>query len=421
MVTVYFGGQDSFGNRGCEALIRANVATLAEVLPATRFLVPSRDAQRDAQQWPASAALGVEFVPAESIPGRLRWWSRARRVLPPLGAWRPPLPVSGSTREMLGRSELFVMTGGDIISLDYGLESLYFWMSVCEQAMAAGARTVLLGASVGPFDADARVEARMRQFLRRFDLITVRETSSLDYLQRLGVAAELVADPAFCLEPEAPREPLAVPVLQGSGALLGFNVSPVIEKFRATPQARRELFDEVVSFLALVTQVRGDRVLLVPHVDPFSADGAYNSDSLYMGRVLQALRERGIGPERAGLLPATLNAAELKGLIAGCDFFMGGRTHATIAALSMRVPTTSIAYSVKAKGINKDLFGHLDFVLETPQVSGKTLGQHYDALRARAPEVRARLDASLPLWRQRARRSATLVATLMEEPEGGKR
>ena len=48
---------------------------------------------------------------------------------------------------------------------------------------------------------------------------------------------------------------------------------------------------------------------------------------------------------------------ELKGYIARCRFFIGARTHATIAAYSSQVPTLVVGYSVKAKGIARDLFG----------------------------------------------------------------
>lgn len=41
--------------------------------------------------------------------------------------------------------------------------------------------------------------------------------------------------------------------------------------------------------------------------------------------------------------------------------FAGARTHSTIAALSSGVPTLSFAYSIKATGINRDLFGHTDY------------------------------------------------------------
>ena len=52
---------------------------------------------------------------------------------------------------------------------------------------------------------------------------------------------------------------------------------------------------------------------------------------------------------------------------------MGARTHATIAAYSTGVPTLVIGYSVKARGIAKDLFGTEDgFVLPVQTLSGST-------------------------------------------------
>ena len=50
-------------------------------------------------------------------------------------------------------------------------------------------------------------------------------------------------------------------------------------------------------------------------------------------------------------------APELKFIISKCSFFVGARTHATIAAYSSCVPTLVVGYSVKARGIARDLFG----------------------------------------------------------------
>jgi colanic acid/amylovoran biosynthesis protein len=55
--------------------------------------------------------------------------------------------------------------------------------------------------------------------------------------------------------------------------------------------------------------------------------------------------------------PHQFNASQIKYVISNLRFFIGARTRATIAALSSGIPTVSIAYGVKAKGINKDLFG----------------------------------------------------------------
>lgn len=41
----------------------------------------------------------------------------------------------------------------------------------------------------------------------------------------------------------------------------------------------------------------------------------------------------------------------IKGIIGRCDFFIGSRMHACIAALSQKIPTAAVAYSKKFKGV----------------------------------------------------------------------
>jgi polysaccharide pyruvyl transferase WcaK-like protein len=41
----------------------------------------------------------------------------------------------------------------------------------------------------------------------------------------------------------------------------------------------------------------------------------------------------------------------IKGIVGRCDFFIGSRMHACIAALSQKIPTAAVAYSKKFKGV----------------------------------------------------------------------
>ena len=54
------------------------------------------------------------------------------------------------------------------------------------------------------------------------------------------------------------------------------------------------------------------------------------------------------------------NCMEIKGIISKCRFFIGARTHSTIAAYSTCVPTLAVGYSIKARGIARDIFGTED-------------------------------------------------------------
>jgi polysaccharide pyruvyl transferase WcaK-like protein len=170
--------------------------------------------------------------------------------------------------------------------------------------------------------------------------------------------------------------------------------------------AGRSLIDECAAFIRRVLAETGLSVALLPHVDPL--DGAVeNSDSAYMGALLTALG----GPQRRlELVRRGLNAAQLKYLVGRSRFLIAARTHATIAGWSQHVPSASIAYSIKARGLNQDLFDSLDYVLDTPKVDRDTLWASLQRLTEREADLRALLQERIPRWRTKAARSADLLA-----------
>ena len=55
--------------------------------------------------------------------------------------------------------------------------------------------------------------------------------------------------------------------------------------------------------------------------------------------------------QRATVLPNPSSSCDAKGIISRCDFFVGTRMHACIAALSSEVPVCAIAYSKKTSEV----------------------------------------------------------------------
>lgn len=405
----YFAGQNNFGNRGCEALVRSIVGIVETRFAGASFLCPSHRIDLDEAQWLESKTAGVEFVDAPPFSNTLRWWSRACKVLPPLeGIYRPQFSIDRSSAASISAADALIMTGGDVVSLDYGVASLYFWANFVERAIDLGKPAVLWGASVGPFSSKPHVEREMLKHLKLYSAITVRETSSYEYLRNLGLEnVQLVADPAFTMTPQA--FDVSELTFQKNPNVLGLNVSPLIRGYRGDKSSKLSLDRDVVDFIKDVVEKTDMSVLLVPHVDPLDGSSV-NSDSAYMKGLLEQLP--GL-QDRVRLAPRNLNAAQLKYLISHCRFFIGARTHATIGAFSTGVPTISIAYSVKAKGINKDLFGDTRFVLDTPKVSRSSL---HDALRLLIREedaTRAMLKDRIPVFRVNAAKAVDALAVAL--------
>ena len=146
---------------------------------------------------------------------------------------------------------------------------------------------------------------------------------------------------------------------------------------------------------------------LIPHVM-----WNYNDDRL----TLQELYRGFEANERVLLFP-DLSCQKLKYIISQCKAFIGARTHATIAAYSSCVPTLVVGYSVKARGIARDLFGTEDKyvlpvqALENPQ----ELIQAYDWMMEREGEIRDRLKAVMPAYCARAKAAGDEIRKIWAE------
>jgi len=411
----YLAGQTQFGNRGCEALTRTVISTLSERFADASFLVPATNPDLDGAQWPQMGQCGAEFVRTNSTPFVIKWWNRAIRIAPwikPL--WEPAYKLPAIAASDIAKCDAVVMIGGDMITLDYGPGSLFIWSGFMDAARRAGYPTMLFAASISPFK-DPVFEKYMASHLKRYSVITLRESESLAYVRSLGVEnAVLVADPAFCLNPE-PFD-LPSPFTPGGPGVLGFNITPILEESWQRAGIKADLVEEAVAFLKRVLAETDLSIALIPHVD--ALDGSlYNSDSSTLERLLAGL---GGSSQRVAKIAKGLNTAQCKHLIGSCCYFMGGRTHSTIAAWSRGVPTTTFAYSTKANGLNKDLFGSLDYVLQTPQIRRDTLWTAFARLVEHEQAIRALLADRIPEWRRRAALSADMLADFLgKKPAAG--
>ena len=105
------------------------------------------------------------------------------------------------------------------------------------------------------------------------------------------------------------------------------------------------------------------------------------------------------------LVSPEYNAAETKWIISQMAFFAGARTHSTIAALSSGIPTLSFAYSIKALGINRDIFGHTDYCLEPTDLDAEGTASRVISMLDDSATIRSDLAGRIP-GVQRAAQSA---------------
>jgi polysaccharide pyruvyl transferase WcaK-like protein len=88
-------------------------------------------------------------------------------------------------------------------------------------------------------------------------------------------------------------------------------------------------------------------LLLIPHT--FAAHGHVESDPDACAEVFTALAP--VYKGRIQMIAGEYDQHAIKGIVGRCDFFIGSRMHACIAALSQKIPTAAVAYSKKFKGV----------------------------------------------------------------------
>lgn len=240
----------------------------------------------------------------------------------------------------------------------------------------SGKKVVLWGASIGEEDL---TEGKLRS-LKDFDAIFTRESLTYELLKNKEANRKIFLnpDPAFCMEREN------VEMISGftKDNTLGLNVSPLVESYN--PQITAVTDDFIKHVLDNTTL----RIILVPHV---VEDG--NNDYEYMLRFYEKYKSSG----RVAILPADLNAKQYKGYISKVRFFVGARTHATIAAYSSGVPTAVLGYSVKSRGIAKDLFSEEFCVVNSRTLdSAEPVIEAFNTLVEKEQEIKETLMQKIP-------------------------
>ena len=391
---ILLAGNGSYLNRGCEAIERGTVEVLRRAGATAGFIVAPFGVEQS-----LDGVLGEPDV--ERLPGRppwrrfgSAWWSRQLR-----GIRARPLETDFRRSFAwldgpLSECDVALSLGGDNYTLDYGSPAAFFAFS--EHVLSRGVRLALWGASVGPFGDDPRYVAQCAQKLKRVTWILAREDETVEYLASLGVAENVhrVSDPAFVMAPESAQGRVDA---ADFGGFVGLNVSPLFAGFTGSAERWFDVCRDVVH--AIVDELHMG-VLLVPHVTVPGTD-----DRAFMQRVLAGC-DRG---DRVRLLPDGLSAPQIKWVIGQCAVFAGTRMHSTVAALSMGVPTVSLAYSHKSIGINRDVFGHTGYVLAARDADARRITGKVREVIGDAKAIREVLSEALPAVVARAESAGAIV------------
>ena len=380
MKQILYYANGGSGNHGCEAIIRS----LERIL---RPDVKSRDLTIALEQdIHYGLSKFIELVDVNACSGKTLEFVKAYIKLKLLKSTfaLDVVPYKTLLKQIKNRRDILALSvGGD--NYCYGGTGFYYELD--RVFHNRGLKTAMVGCSIEP---NVIKDKKVRTDLASHEVIIARESITYRALLDEGLKnVVLLPDPAFLLNTK--KKPLPFGFVEGN--TIGLNLSPMVDKYSNGSGIVTRNADRFIQFIIENTDLQ---IELIPHVVwPQSNDFD----------TLKPLYEKYKDTGRV-ILIEDCNAEELKGYIARCRFLIAARTHASIAAYSNCVPTLVIGYSVKAKGIAKDIFGTYDnYVLPSQTLKTDTdLIDAFEWLKDNEDSIRAHLNAFMPDYCKKAYR-----------------
>jgi polysaccharide pyruvyl transferase WcaK-like protein len=407
----------STGNLGVSALAEGTIQGVLDATPHMRMSVV--DGLGNAAEVRLTDERGEVVVPVHRVRFSPRalgpdhigvMWGKALllRLMPFYRLRRRIVGRSTALRALVEADAVLDISGGDSFADIYGVRHMIGQFTFKLLPLILGKRLVLLPQTIGPFRRYPW-RALARFVLRKSALIYSRDPTVVDKVARfMGDSSSrrvrYAPDVAFLVPPaSAAGGPISTRTLPPAWITVGVNVSGLLWNGGYT---RANQFGLKADYRRVVHRVLGGfladarvRVLLVPHVVTSWAGGVENDEEAC--RTIRA-ELPGELRERTEVVCGLRSAGGAKHVIGSCDFFIGSRMHACIAALSQGIPTVGVAYSDKFQGVFESL-GVGNCVADPRREDEEGILRVVRDALASQDEIRSTLSRTVPIAKEQVR------------------
>lgn len=336
MKRVILCGHTGSKNRGCEAIIRSTTYILREV--GFGEICALTDDKKYDEKLGVDQVVTLQAYPKRSFAQRA-FALFCKRVLRN-GLVGGKQDYRSVFKKIAKDTTLLFNVGGDTYCYSMPFRSYALNVLAKERKIS----NVFWGCSV---DERCLQDKQMQADLNTYAAIVARETLTYDMLRSVVKDKDkviLACDPAFQL----PMNTVTLPEYFQIKNTLGINLSGfVLKNEKDTNDIMYRNIKQMIQWVLNNTDMS---ICLIPHV--YS-----HFDRSHDVQVLDTIKSFYPNEKRVMVLDQEFSCTELKYIISNCRFFIGARTHSTIAAYSTAVPTIALSYSIKSRGIAKDLFG----------------------------------------------------------------
>ena len=287
------------------------------------------------------------------------------------------------------KDDIMISTGGDMMCYDEN-QVIY----TVDYLHKRGIHSILWGCSIG----EKNLTPRKLQALKQFSHIYARETLTQEVLANHNINnVSVFPDPAFVLEPT----PCQLPKCFSRNEVIGINLSNYVMGGFDLNSAFAKEVDSLIKFILQSTDYQ---ILLIPHVLWKGQDDRIISNLIKGKYDLN---------NRINILDSdNLNYCQIRYIISKCYCFIGARTHAAISAYSTCIPTIAIGYSIKSKGIAKDIGMPEEIIVDSINIRKNQLLDAFYHLLNEADSLSKHLHNIMDSYKQRCKNAIGIIDKL---------
>jgi len=339
MISGYYG----FNNTGDEAILKSMVGAFKEKIPQIKITVLSQNPLQTSQTYQVKAINRLHLI---------------------------------DIMRCLRDTNLFISGGGGLLQDSTGKGwSILYYLGLILVAKTVKVPVMIYAQGIGPVNKQINKKL-MKWILNKVDLITVRDKSSKELLENLGVVKPSIyvnSDPVFLLKKKnikniIDRHPLIQQLINSDNRpLIGVSV----REYKGNGLDSKSIFAQAADYL--VENYQAKIIFL-----PFKFD-----EDVYSSEEILSLMKN-----KAEVLKIKLEPEELLSVLSRLSLLVGVRLHSIIFSSIANIPFVAFNYDPKVKYFVEDL-GLSELLLEIGEdISLKNIQEKVEYIRENNDKIK---------------------------------
>ena len=365
IVKIMISGYYGFNNTGDEAILTSMVRAFKEKIPQIKIAVLSQDPLQTSQAYQVKAINRLHLI---------------------------------SILNCLRDTNLFISGGGGLLQDSTGKGwSILYYLGLILVAKILRVPVIVYAQGIGPINKQINKKL-MKWILNKVDLITVRDNSSKELLENLGVVKPSIyvnSDPSFLLRRKSnidilDKHPhIEELIYSNSHSVVGISV----REYKENREDLKEIFAKVADYL--IENYKAKIIFL-----PFKFD----EDVCISEEILSLMKNK----SQANVLKIRLEPEELLSLLSRLSLMVGVRLHSIIFSTMADIPFIALNYDRKVKNFVESL-GLSELLLELDDTSLKNFKEKVKYIKENNDRIKKILSKKVKILEEKAFSNNDLV------------